>query len=395
MQSISHLLRALGPEIAVGRDESDLIIAGEPIQTVTQYGSSAFDWLNDLENGFWVGGCTYDLGRAVEHVPEIAGDFLDLPDLCFTQYRARVRLGEKTQWEGDAGAIRRMQERVNRYHPSTETTTPQLSGWKSSLDFGEFTGRIDRIKELLANGDCYQVNLTRQLQTEELTDPLELFIILLEYNPSPHACFAPIGNCFAVSASPERFLRWDRGEIETRPIKGTHEDGNVLSQSAKDQAENVMIVDLARNDLGRVCDFGSVSVPELFTLEAHPGLYHLVSTVHGRARKDVGLGDTVRAMFPAASITGAPKPRVMQIIEQLEPVRRGLYCGALGWIDADRDIADFAVAIRTFTCSSQGTSLGVGCGIVADSNPEDEWDESELKIARLLEAAGTLVKTTT
>ena len=159
-----------------------------------------------------------------------------------------------------------------------------------------------------------------------------------------------------VSASPELFLRIEPREggrgVETRPIKGTGTDPGELLASMKDRAENVMIVDLARNDLGRVCEFGSVRVPELFGVEAHPGLFHLVSTVTGRLRADVDLAGVVRATFPPASVTGAPKPRVMQAIEDLEPVRRGIYCGAIGWVDADRGRCELAVAIRTFTIAA-------------------------------------------
>src|SRR5207245_11309556 len=144
-------------------------------------------------------------------------------------------------------------------------------------------------------------------------------------------------------------------------------------------AENVMIVDLARNDLGRVCDAGSVTVDELCGAEPHPGLWHLVSTVRGRRRADVGLGALLRATMPPASVTGAPKPRVLQAIEDLEPVRRGVYCGALGFIDAGSGDLDLNVAIRTFLVAGGATHLGVGGGITADSDPESEWRETELK----------------
>jgi para-aminobenzoate synthetase component 1 len=149
-----------------------------------------------------------------------------------------------------------------------------------------------------------------------------------------------------------------------------------------------MIVDLARNDLGRVCRYGSVHAPSLFDIEPHPGLHHLVSRVHGRLRDDVSLGALVHATFPPASVTGAPKPRVLQAIEVLEPVRRGVYCGAIGWIDGDRGRAELAVAIRTFTITNGRTSLGIGGGIVADSVAEQEWEETELKAARLLRSVG-------
>jgi para-aminobenzoate synthetase component I len=193
----------------------------------------------------------------------------------------------------------------------------------------------------------------------------------------------PIG---VVSASPECFLAWRGPHVETRPIKGTATSAASLEASAKDRAENVMIVDLARNDLGRCCDYGSVAVPALCAVEPHPGLFHLVSTVRGRRRAEVGPADLLRAAFPPASVTGAPKPRVLQAIEDLEPCRRGVYCGAVGWIDTERDEGDLAVAIRTFTVVDGETRLGTGAGIVADSDPSHEWDETELKVARLVGA---------
>jgi para-aminobenzoate synthetase component 1 len=190
-----------------------------------------------------------------------------------------------------------------------------------------------------------------------------------------------------VSASPERFLSWRDGLLETRPIKGTDTSAARLLASAKDRAENVMIVDLARNDLGRCCDYGTVHVPELCAAEPHPGLVHLVSTVRGRRRRGVGLADIIRATFPPASVTGAPKPRVLQVIEDLEPCRRGVYCGAVGWIDTEHDRGDLAVAIRTFTVTHGETRLGTGAGIVADSDPTREWEETRLKVARLARVA--------
>jgi para-aminobenzoate synthetase component 1 len=258
----------------------------------------------------------------------------------------------------------------------------------SSLSRHEHAVAVASVIEHLRAGDCYQVNLTRRLSTRRRADPRALFAALLDRNPAPHAALVELDGVTLVSASPERFLRVDNGGVETRPIKGTHASAERLMASSKDLAEHVMIVDMARNDLGRVCDLGSVRVAELVALEHHPGLAHLVSTVRGRLRDTASLGDVVRATFPPASITGAPKPRVMQIIDALEPVRRGYYCGAIGWIDSAAARADLAVGIRTFVVSEHGTDLGVGGGIVADSTAAGEWHESCLKAARLLDAAG-------
>ncbi len=252
---------------------------------------------------------------------------------------------------------------------------------------------MKRVHGLLRAGDCYQVNLTRRISSHRRADPATLFLALQQQNPAPHEALLTFGPeapfCPAVvSASPELFLSRRGDRVVTRPIKGTHADRAALVRSEKDRAEHVMIVDLARNDLGRVCRPGSVRVVELLTPEAHPGLHHLVSTVEGRLTPGVDFADLIGATFPPASITGAPKPRVMQAIEDLEPVRRGVYCGAVGWIDIERRAAELAVAIRTFTMTGAHTDLGVGGGIVADSDAPAEWAETELKASRLLVAAG-------
>jgi para-aminobenzoate synthetase component 1 len=245
------------------------------------------------------------------------------------------------------------------------------------------------------------VNLTRRLECDDALDPVALHAALSRAHPAPHLTLLDLPDLgpgtAVVSASPERFLRVRHRDVETRPIKGTAASSAVLRESAKDRAENVMIVDLARNDLGRVCEPGSIRVPSLCTIESHPGLHHLVSTVQGRLRDGVATAELLRATFPPASVTGAPKPRVLQAIEDLEPVRRGVYCGGLGWIDTSsgdpaRTTADLAVAIRTFTMLGRPgegcTHFSVGGGVVADSKPELEWAETELKAARLLAVAG-------
>jgi para-aminobenzoate synthetase component 1 len=267
---------------------------------------------------------------------------------------------------------------------------------RTSLSREEYVAGVERVLDRVRAGDCYQVNLTRRLEWDAAPDPHALFGALAVRGPAPHATLLQLplasGPAAVASASPERFLSWNGTSVETRPIKGTAAVADALAHSAKDRAENVMIVDLARNDLGRVCRTGSIHVPALCATERHPGLAHLVSTVRGERRGDVGIGALLRATFPAASITGAPKPRVLQIIEDLEPVRRGVYCGAVGWIDTRRtggnEQGDLAVAIRTFTVAHGRTTFGVGGGIVADSDPGREWDETCLKAGRLLRAAG-------
>ncbi len=269
--------------------------------------------------------------------------------------------------------------------------------WTSSLDRAGYIAGVSAIREMIAAGDVYQVNLTRHLSAP-ITDPdadiAALGAALAEGNPAPYAAVLrlPDQDVYIASASPERFLVRDGSWVESSPIKGTAADPSGLT--AKDQAENLMIVDLVRNDLGRVCDFGMVSVPTLFTVEHHPGLVHLVSTVRGRLRSGCGWPELIDATFPPGSVTGAPKLAALDAIAALEPVGRGRYCGAVGWVDADRQRGDLNVAIRTFWMEDDHLHLGTGGGITYDSDPEDEWQEAELKARRLLAVVtGELVPT--
>lgn len=377
--------------IAVVRDGDRTIVAAEPSEIVEAQGRDAFRALDGLAPGWWAGVLAYDLGRAVERVvPRL--DDLGLPDLLLARYEARLVIENgSAHLEGSLAGRHRLEHLLET--AATPPPPPVLGPGHSSLDRDAFESGVRAIIALVEAGECYQVNLTRQLTWDHAVDPRALFHALRITNPAPHAALVsipcPSGDTLSiVSASPERFVAWRGPDVETRPIKGTARDAATLRVSAKDRAENVMIVDLARNDLGRVCEYGSVEVSALFEVEAHPGLHHLVSTVRGRRRRDIGVGALLRATFPPASVTGAPKPRVLQAIEDLEPVRRGYYCGAVGWLDTERDAGDLAVAIRTFTVVDGSTSLGVGGGIVADSDPAAEWDETELKAARLLAAAG-------
>jgi anthranilate/para-aminobenzoate synthase component I len=380
-----------GTDLAVVRRGAQWVVGVEPEVRRTASGGAALDALDHLGGGWWAGFLAYDLGRAVERVVPRLVDDLGLPDLALARFDARLVVnGDGLAVEGE-GPGRRLLEAVRRLalDGRKRLVAPDLGPWSSSLSRPAYEAGVRAVVSLLEAGDCYQVNLTRRLTCERPADPLALFAGLLRANPAPHGALLRLGQTAVVSASPELFLRRRGPDIETRPIKGTGADAAALAASAKDRAENVMIADLARNDLGRVCDFGSVRVPALCAVEAHPGLFHLVSTVRGMVRPGVGTGGLVRATFPPASVTGAPKPRVLQAIEDLEPVRRGVYCGAVGFIDADGEELELNVAIRTFTVVGSRTHFGVGGGIVADSDPASEWAETELKAARLLAAAGS------
>ena len=292
-------------------------------------------------------------------------------------------------YDGPPVCARFANVRPSHGRPARSWHGPRPDQWTSSLDRDQFEGGVRAIRAAIAEGDVYQVNLTRRLSAPAPhdADVLALGATLAGGNPAPYAGVLrlPAHGVHVASASPERFLRRDGRRVETQPIKGTAATADGFL--AKDRAENVMIVDLMRNDLGRVCEWGSVTVPTLCTVEEHPGLVHLVSTVRGELRAGVRWGDLIDATFPPGSVTGAPKLAAMEMIGRLEPVERGPYCGALGWVDADAGTGDLNVAIRTFWLEDGQLHLGTGGGITWDSDPTGEWNETELKARRLLSVA--------
>jgi para-aminobenzoate synthetase component 1 len=250
----------------------------------------------------------------------------------------------------------------------------------------QYLSAVVRAKEYIAAGDIFQVNLSQRFEAQGEFDPLELYQRLKKISPAPFAAYLGLGNGEAlISASPEWFYQTRGDRITTRPIKGTRPRGKTpeddarlateLQASAKDRAELTMIVDLERNDLGRVCRYGSVKVVDPLTIESYAQVHHLVATIEGRLRPDVGPVDVVRAMFPGGSITGAPKIRAMEIIDELEPTRRSVYTGAIGYFSRGGSSA-FNIAIRTMLVEGGRASYQVGGGIVADSEPEAEYEET-------------------
>ena len=266
---------------------------------------------------------------------------------------------------------------------------PTPSSWRSSLDRRGFEARVGAIRSAIGAGDVYQVNLTRRLSAPAPADAdvAALGAALAVGNPAPFSAVVrlPAHAVHVASASPERFLSIRGRRVWSSPIKGTAAtpDGFL----AKDRAENIMIVDLVRNDLGRVCDWGTIRVPRLVEVETHPGLVHLVSTVEGRLRPGSGWADAIGATFPPGSVTGAPKLAALDHIARLEPVDRGIYCGAVGWVDADLGQGDLNVAIRTFWLDEGRIHFGTGGAVTWDSTPAGEWAETDLKAGRLLDLA--------
>lgn len=263
---------------------------------------------------------------------------------------------------------------------------PAEGSWKSSLDEAEYCEAVQATRQAIARGDVYQANICRVMSAEVKADQslLGLFDLLAAGNPSPFSAIvhAPERGIEIASASPELFLRREGDALSSGPIKGT---GRVASDLLdKDTAENIMIVDLVRNDLSRVCQTGSVEVPHLLGIEEHPGLVHLVSTVRGALRPDATWATILEATFPPGSVTGAPKSSALRVIAQQEPTPRSFYCGAVGWVDSDGMQAELAVTIRTFWKVGNMLHFGTGAGITWESDPAAEWRETELKAQRLI-----------
>ncbi|MBI5685839.1 MAG: aminodeoxychorismate synthase component I [Verrucomicrobia bacterium] len=266
---------------------------------------------------------------------------------------------------------------------------------ESNLTREEYEHAIRRILDYIAAGDVYQINFSQRFRARTVAGPEMLYHALRTANPAPFAAYLDCGVGQVLSSSPERFLQIRGRSIQTRPIKGTRpRTGNEqadqkaareLMMSAKDQAELLMITDLERNDLGRVCEFGSVHVPELVTLESYATVLHLVSTVEGRLADGVTAVDAIRACFPGGSITGAPKIRAMEIIDELEPSARGVYTGAIGYLGFN-GVADFNIAIRTMVYQDGAVHFHAGGGIVADSEPALEYEETLHKARGMVQA---------
>jgi para-aminobenzoate synthetase component 1 len=275
-------------------------------------------------------------------------------------------------------------------------------GLRSTFTHRGYLDAVARVREYIIAGDIFQANLSQRFQCALIEPPFDLYRRLRRRNPAPFAAYLGFADISILSASPERFLRLDQQNrlVETRPIKGTRPRGlgpmhdaalgRALAESAKDRAENVMIVDLLRNDLSRVCRPGTVRVPELFALEHHPTVHHLVSTVLGELAPGASAVDLIRATFPGGSITGAPKVRAMEIIAELEPLQRGVYCGSIGYISATGAM-DTSIVIRTYLALGGQIYFQAGGGIVADSDVELEYRETLDKARALIE---TLVEGT-
>jgi para-aminobenzoate synthetase component 1 len=364
-----------------------------------------------------IGYFSYDLCHFIERLPASTEDDLNFPESYFAFYdtilafdnlekkayivstgfpelsedkrkkRARQRLDAVKKKLGS-----RPIQAVNdspHFNPDIEAVL------KSNFTHDDYIKAIEKAREYIIAGDIFQVNISQRFETELTMAPYELYQRLRIINPAPFSAYLNFDGITVISASPERFLRVDGEQVETRPIKGTRPRGDnqvrdaqlaqELLNSSKDKAENVMIVDLERNDLGRVCQYGSVVVTELAILEIFPTVFHLTSTVTGKLKPGISRIDLLKATFPGGSITGAPKVRSMEIIDELEPTRRSVYTGAIGYLSFSNNL-DLNIVIRTFLIKGQKAYFQAGGGIVYDSDPQAEYEETLHKVKALIQA---------
>lgn len=357
--------------------------------------------------GGLIGYLAYDFGRRLEEFAAPSSDDLKLPDAGFGLFAWALVSDHLLQTSQLVFHPRMPQSECRRLIQLFEqsSATPGaafslLAPFRADVSQEKYRQAIESIQAYIQAGDCYQVNFAQRFQAPCQGDAWNAYCALRAACPTPFAGFQALENGGALlSFSPERFLQVSQGRVETRPIKGTRPRGNTpeedaanaraLLESAKDRAENLMIVDLLRNDLGRSCRTGSVRVPELFALESYPNVHHLVSAVTGELASGKDALDLIAGSFPGGSITGAPKIRAMQIIDELEPTRRALYCGSLLYLDVRGEL-DSSIAIRSLLVKDGAVSCWGGGGIVADSEWQAEYQESITKVKVLLQTLEAL-----
>lgn len=412
---------------------------GEDITILTQDGTerfraNPFDFLKSIlfyyktenpDSGIpFTSGCigyfSYDLRYFMEELPSVSIDDINLPDITLAFYdtvfifdnllkKAYISssgLPYLTAEKNAARAASRLESAKKYIYgvPPGVFGGAETARGNSGFDRGkissnftkdEYKRAVKKAKDYIREGDIYQVNLSQRLRAEFSGDSFELYKTLRRVNPAPFAAYLNYENFQVASASPERFLKLSGKDIETRPIKGTRPRGineredtrlkEELVASEKDRAEHLMIVDLERNDIGRVCEYGTVAPTEFIITETYSTVHHLVSTVSGRLKDGLGAADCIKSCFPGGSITGAPKIRAMEIIEELEPVKRGIYTGSIGYIDFSGN-SDLSIAIRTIIVKDGAAYFQVGGGIVADSDADKEFDETMDKARAIIEA---------
>ena len=425
------VISSRGSEITLIRGKEREVQRGNPFDTIGKL-LEAFRLDHCPAPVPFLGGAVgyfgYDLCHFTERLPCTAMDDLRLPECYFAFYdtilafdhlekkayivatgfpemeegqrlrRARMRLEETKSWLHATSVIQETDLPRSRILGDSEFESQHESQeitLKSNFTPEEYVSAVNRVREYIAAGDVFQVNLSQRFEADLKISPFELYRRLRAVNPAPFAGYLNFPEVTVVSASPERFLKVQSDLVETRPVKGTRPRGrnpiederlaDELTHSAKDRAENLMIVDLERNDLGRVCRYGTVKVTELAILETFPTVFHLTSTVTGRLRRGKTNIDLLKATFPGGSITGAPKVRAMEIIDEIEPTRRSVYTGSMGYLGFNDDM-DINIVIRTFLIKEGKVYFQVGGGIIYDSDAEAEYVETLDKAKALIRA---------
>ncbi len=416
------VLSSRGRDIILARGTEKSRLSGHPFDILNQFlqvyhldhGSSPVPF-----TGGAVGYLSYDLCHFIEQLPSTAVDDLQLPE-CYFGFYDLVLAFDNLQGKayiistgfpelGETARIERATRRLNEVKaalaemshsgaraPSTPVSSPTRQvTLKGGFTHEEYVDAVEKARQYIIAGDIFEVNISQRFEAELSITPYELYRRLRQINPAPFAGYLGFDEVSVVSASPERFLRLQGDWVETRPIKGTRPRGKTpeedqalakeLLTSAKDRAENMMIVDLERNDLGRLCRFGTVKVTELAILEVYPTVFHLTSTVVGRLREGKNGLDLLKATFPGGSITGAPKVRAMEIIDELEPTKRSVYTGSVGYLSFNGDL-DLNIVIRTFLVKGRKAYFQVGGAVVYDSDPEAEYQETLHKARALIDA---------
>lgn len=398
------VFRSKGGRIELIREDGPEEIIGDPFDVLKNLLSK-----HKLENsslplvGGAVGYFAYDLGKhTIKDFKSNQLDDINTWDCvlgCYDTILMTDNLEKKSlviSCSEDGRSVDELKRKLNQKKQSKEESSFTVtSDLESNFTKEDYCKAIEEVKDYIQAGDIYQANLSQRFSVEFEGDPWLLYKRLRSINPAPFAAYLNFDDVVVISSSPERFLKVEGDRIETRPIKGTRPRGSTaeedqkladeLMSSDKDRAEHVMIVDLERNDLGRVCEYGTVKVSEFEILESYPTVHHMVSTVEGRLREGVDQVDILKATFPGGSITGAPKVRSMEIIDELEPTKRSVYTGAIGYLSFNGNL-DLNIAIRTILLKDGRAHYQVGGGIVADSDPKQEYQET-LDKGRALEEA--------
>ncbi|BBT91173.1 aminodeoxychorismate synthase subunit I [Enterobacter cloacae] len=382
----------------------DLSLTDDPLvqlqQAINALGLSAVPNPDLPFQGGALGLFGYDLGRRFETLPDLAEDDIPLPDMAVGLYDWALIVDHHRQVVSllSHADVNARLAWLDAQEPATSVDFQLTSGWRANMTEKEYAEKFARVQAYLQSGDCYQVNLAQRFQATYQGDEWRAFSRLNASNRAPFSAFVRLERGAILSLSPERFIHLANSTIQTRPIKGTlprladpaadRQQADKLAASPKDRAENLMIVDLMRNDIGRVAVPGSVRVPELFVVEPFPAVHHLVSTVTAQLPASRTACDLLRAAFPGGSITGAPKVRAMEIIDELEPHRRNAWCGSIGYVSLCGTM-DTSITIRTLTACDGHLYCSAGGGIVADSQVDAEYQETFDKVNRILQQLET------